>query len=172
MKWTDLKDPLTEISFWHWDGVTNEVTCFPITTMWKAIRKSTLRWTIVDMTAQALAQIAVTQGVEEERLNAQLARDVIDDPIMCVEWEKGTHTVIDGSHRVSAGFIKRQFKFKGYILKPAWWRKFVLEEIPPWVVDMHRQDLIRQFNAAPDKYKYGAAGKPDGYEPPKADLIS
>jgi tRNA A37 threonylcarbamoyladenosine biosynthesis protein TsaE len=74
--------------------------------------------------------IRENSGIEQHRYDRLRLQQIMNHPILIIEWDDNTHTVVDGNHRYVKAADLGRTEIKSIILKPALWKTAIVKGFP------------------------------------------
>lgn len=122
----DRKDEM----FTHHNKDTGEVLHFAITAMNTFVERyglvNGMRATNINNEPSLIERLRKDFGIEQPRLDS-LTPELIERPVLIVEWGDGTSTIVDGNHRVVRRFELGMEKTKAIIFPPNFYKEFTFD---------------------------------------------
>lgn len=83
--------------------------------------------TPVEIRQQLYDHIMSNQGVEEKKIERLAHRpDIYCQPVLLIEWDDGSHVLVDGNHRFVILWRMGIRKIPAFVIPKATWERFVL----------------------------------------------
>ena len=74
--------------------------------------------------------IKTNSGLEPHRFERITLEHIMRNPIIIIEWDDNTHTIVDGNHRYAKASDFGRTSIHAFILKPALWKTAIVKDFP------------------------------------------